>query len=69
MKSPAWSHSREVVGAGLELKQSDSRARVLKRWAALLPGEISGLQARGPDFRPNPGCHWPGHLEQIASSL
>lgn len=31
------SHSREVVELGYKLKQSDSRAHILKAWAALLP--------------------------------
>lgn len=35
MKSPPQSHSWEVVGLGHRLKQSDSRARVLRHWAAL----------------------------------
>lgn len=47
VKSPAQSHSWEEVGLGYELKQSDSRAHILKHWAALLPGEIPGLQAGG----------------------
>lgn len=36
MKSPPQSHSWEVVGLGHRLKQPDSRAGVLKHWAALL---------------------------------